>query len=156
MIYTDEQIRKLRRETVAAIVDFYSDEGPPPGEVGWEAHAQKERDARTMVTRALNPDTGIAMRQLAGDTRLSGLLIIRLIDDPQVRADAFAAELYHLERALGDVRRARAHDARDRYRQGQQEKGIKVRLAESYGVTRPTLDAWLTPDEQEIHDVDGQ
>ena len=77
------------------------------------------------------------MRQIAQRAHLPGRLVIAFVEDPQARADTFAAEIHHLSMLCGRCRRCGrgtpgsatpAHVAR------------KPALAESYGVTRPTLD----------------
>lgn len=152
MIHTTEQLAKLRAETVATLLDYYdrpvtAPDGDDPTGSYTKQRAQQGNDATTMVTRALK--AGITIRQLSIETHLPGLHIIQLIDDPQQRADAFTDEIHHLERSLDAVRQARAKDAQQRFQAGQHEKGIKVQLAQSYGVTRVTLDAWLHPDRTE-------
>lgn len=98
--------------------------------------AQHDR-ARKLVNQALAH--GLTMRRIASHTQLPGKLIIPLIDDLQARADAYAAELHHLERAMEEIRAMRATEARQRHRAGEK----KTALAASYRVTRVTLDKWL-------------
>lgn len=145
-----ERTAKVLAETVAVLLDYYerpvtAPDGDDPTGSYRKQRDQQSRDAHTMVTRALK--AGVSTRRIAAESHLPGLLVINFVDDPQDRADAYAAEVHHLERSLEMVRQARAKDARDRYYEGQAEKGIKARLAESYGVSRPTLDAWLAVEE---------
>lgn len=144
MTYTAAGLAALRAETVKTLIDYYDHPVTTPDDVGWleadgfgKRRAQQSRDATTMISRALK--AGISMRQIAADAHLPGALVINLIEDPQQRAEAFTAELHHLERALGLVREAQRRDARDRFANGE----AKSNLAKSLGITRRTLDAWL-------------
>lgn len=144
MIHTADQLTALRAETVKTLIDYYDHPVTTPPDVdGLEAHgfgkrrSQQGRDAQTMVTRALK--AGISMRQIAADAHLPGTLVINLIEDPERRAEAFVAELHHLDRSRAQVRAAQRRDARDRFAAGE----AKSSLAKSFGVTRVTLDAWL-------------
>jgi hypothetical protein len=146
MIYTAEQIAKLRAETVAALRDYYdrpvtAPNGDDPTGSYTRQRVQQGNDAVTMVARSLK--AGITMRHLAMDSHLPGLLIIQLIEDAQQRADAFVAEIHHLERSLDAVRQARIKDAQARFHAGE---CYKTKLAASLKITRPTLDAWLSQD----------
>lgn len=91
-------------------------------------------------------DHGLTVRQIASHARVPAGQVLRWIDDPRERAEAYAAEIHHLERAAAvwRLQRAREVDALYRDDPATGRKGMtKVALAELYRVSRPTIDAWL-------------
>lgn len=142
---TAQQIQADLDAAAKAVVDYYDHpvETPPHA-----THPAANRDrsqqrewqwetAVKTVRRVLA--NGGSVRQVAVAAHLPGHLVIAFVEDAQARADAYVAELHHLERQMDAVREMRAKDARARRADGEE----KVSLAASFAVTRPTLDKWL-------------
>lgn len=140
----------LLRRITAALIDYYDhpvqrlgDDVPLLTQVDSTRRRAAQQDlAARLVNEALR--RGISHRQISSASQLPGKLIIPLIEDEQHRSDAYAAELHHLERAVEEIRDMRIRRARWRRSNGEK----KVDLADSYGVTRPTLDKWLDTDQE--------
>jgi hypothetical protein len=109
-----------------------------PTDDGLSLPADLTRRIRHEMWRARR--AGLTHRQIALRARIPGREVIRWVEDPQERAEAYTAELHHLEREKANVRRDRARDARVQFEAG----GKKIQLAALFGVSRPTLDEWLT------------
>lgn len=135
----------LLAEIRAALVGYYGDPitvrpGADWGEVrDTERARHRQADSlRTLINRAV--DGGISHRQISSATQWPGRHILGWIDDPAVRRHAYEAELHHLEREMTLVRQARSREAFVRLTRGE----TKTALAAEFGVTRPTLDKWLS------------
>lgn len=129
---TAEQLQTLTSKAIQAIERHYAKD-PEPIRGG----ARASNDVRYLVGRCL--DEGITLQRLADCARVPGHLLLQFVDDAQRKADAYTAEIHRLERTLDTVRRDRAHLAVVRVRDGEQ----KTAVAASFGVSRPTLDAWI-------------
>lgn len=99
-------------------------------------------------------ERGITHRRIAAYSRVPGAWLIGWYDQPAERAQAYAAEIHHLERELAALRLGRARYV-DRLRNPRQYPGrpatpgmTKVALAETFKVSRPTIDGWLADAEQ--------
>jgi DNA-binding transcriptional regulator LsrR (DeoR family) len=142
---TRAEIGELVQLAAKAVVDYYDRPITALDEtwaIDLRIDADRRRKAQGETARRLVNEVlaeGGSHRQIAVAAHLPGLLVIKLITDTQEAADAYAAEIHHLERSLNEVRDARIRDARLRYEAGEK----KTDLAASYGVTRPTLDKWL-------------
>lgn len=145
MVSAAEDIRANLDTAAKALAAYYDAESRYAGDGSTPAQqtaASKQwdsdhRSAVDAVARVLT--AGGSIRQISAVSHVPGHLIIDLIEDDQARADAYAAELYHLERAMDIVRKKRIADARLRHKQGES----KTALADSFDVTRVTLDKWL-------------
>jgi len=89
---------------------------------------------------------GLTPRQIARHAHLPGRVVIRWLTDPGERAAAYTAELHHLDREAAEVRHLRAGDVAG-LRVPAADGGAgwsKVDLAALHGVSRPTIDQWLS------------
>lgn len=104
--------------------------------------ADLTRKTREAMSRAR--ERGITHRQISSYCRVPGRWLLAWYDDPAERAEAYAGEIHHLERELAAVRldRARYVDVLRNPRLGS-EPMTKVALAETFKVSRPTIDDWL-------------
>ena len=103
---------------------------------------ESRRHLRHYLRAAL--DRGITARRISSHTRVPGTYIISLLDRPAEQAAAWNAEIHHLERTLAAARLARAHYAHHLVAPWGNEKPMtKMAVAELFGVSRPTLDAWI-------------
>lgn len=135
-------IREVREAMIAykdRPVGFAPDTLGPSGSEAHRAawHAQHQR-ARTAVNAALAAD--LSFRQIAVEAMVDGRLLLPLIDDPTHRRDAYRAQIHHLRREIEMVEQVRARDLYARVVDGEEKKAI----AAEYGVSRVTLDAWLS------------
>lgn len=148
---TADQTTALRERTGEQL-RYYFDELLTPDTDGPNRSGLREKvhgDIRLLFDRCARE--GITPRLLSADSGIQGLLLMQFIDNPQRRADAYAAEIYHLERELDMVRTARAASAVAEYRDAleltpQERARLRVRkfdIAQRWGVTRVTLDAWI-------------
>lgn len=134
--------RDVLNEVASALRDAY--DNPPP--LGTDALAL---DVRQQKERALLDEArrrGITARQMSSHARVPGLWLIGRLARLADRAAAYDAEIHHLERELAAVRRARALDVwhqRHPSLPDLEKPMTKVALAEAFGVSRPTIDAWL-------------
>lgn len=94
-------------------------------------------------------ERGIAHRQIASYSRVPGRWLVGWYRQPTERATAYVGEIHHLERELAALRLDRARDAaalrNPRQYPGRPKVGgmTKVALAETFKVSRPTIDDWL-------------
>lgn len=122
-------------QAAVALRDAYEDShvGDPPRTAAAEALAE-------VLSR------GITVRQVASHARLPGRWLISWVRDPAARATAYRAEIHHLERELTAVRRDRARDVyflTRRETPPQPGQLSKTAAAETFDVSRPTIDAWI-------------
>ncbi|HEX3778520.1 MAG TPA: hypothetical protein VHX38_02555 [Pseudonocardiaceae bacterium] len=134
---------EVKREALDALAAFYEQpvelrDGEIPRHT-MEQHSKLEGIAREKVDAALKE--GIPVRQLAHQAHLPGVLVIKLASDPAQRRDAYEAEIENLRRTIRTIESYRGADIKTRWNQGNGEE--KTNLAAEFGVTRPTLDAWI-------------
>lgn len=121
-----------------AVRELYAAEHEPTD------HTNAEHDAVRAVTDAVTATRfTITHRQIASLAGVSGLLVARLIDNAAARAEALRSERHAAERYVTEVRDAIRGEAVRRIEAGDR----KLATAESLGITRPTLDAWLSSEE---------
>lgn len=121
-----------------------------PQSVSWE---WKPRTVQTrwgqvtsaeLLAEALH--RGITPRLIAGLARVPGRWLIARIKDSAARAEAYRAEIAHLDREIELLRQDRALDvwrqARDRVRREPDAK-TKTQIAAEHGVTRATINDWI-------------
>lgn len=135
-------------EAVAALLAYWRDEEDlvEPTKVGADhrpALGHLEETAASAVTRAVVRGdcihTLISTRVARRDV---GLLVAGLIGDPDERARALARERHVAERYAARVREVMRERAVARARGG--GDGVKSETARLFGITRPTLDKWLS------------
>lgn len=142
----------LIERTVAAIRHAFGEGSTllPEGSVDpWAVSRRSREDVRVLLDRCLR--AGVTVRLLALKSGVAGHLLVPLIDHPQQRADAYAAEIHNLERALETVRSQRMQAAVAEVREGEELSRLernaagleKQQVAKRWGVSRPTLDAWI-------------
>lgn len=107
---------------------------------------------------------GFTPRHLASTARVPGRWLIARLPQLGQRADAYAAEIHHLERELAAVRADRALDVwhqrnplATRVSYDSEPKAVhppatKVLLAETFRVSRPTIDVWLEDARTAVND----
>jgi hypothetical protein len=124
-------------DTAVAAVRAYVTAAPDTASAEMGYLSQQATEAVTAAVRT----PGIIAQRIARTLRLSGLTVIGMISDPELRAKALVAELHHADRYKQMVRDAQAGHARSWYGQG----GVveKTVVARSLDVSRPTLDQWL-------------
>lgn len=138
MALTAAEIEAARDKAVAALRDYYSEHGDHP-EVAWDASCARDRAARDAVTYAVTH--GVTHRQIAQMAGVSGMAVVELIEDVDERCQAYrrerlAAEQY--QRRVMDSMRTYARLLVGRH------KRRKTDAAEGLGISRPTLDDWLS------------
>lgn len=117
---------------------------------GYDDPARIDRQTLALVDAAIR--RGITARRLASHARVPGGWVIERLARPQDRAEAYAAELHHLDRAQRQIHLARARDAwRLLHNPDPGRKTTKVELAATFGVSRPTLDSWLAQGDPARH-----
>jgi hypothetical protein len=146
---TDQQA--LREKTVAR-VRYYFDEllTPDPDGMSRSEHREKVHgEISVLFDRCAR--AAITPRLLASWSGISGHLLLQFITNPQRRAEAFNAEIYHLERELRHVKSMKesAAVAEVDSTAGWSREELsrlrmrKVDIAQRWEVSRPTLDAWI-------------
>lgn len=144
---TAAEVRTLIDRARAALVEYIDHPVPAPcgtapawqdqAAYGAARHAQ-EATARRLVNECIRH--GITVARILTTTAIPFSAVIPLVEGDQHRADALAAEAHRLEHASTAVRRLRAADAVRLHSDGMR----KVDLACFLGVTRVTLDRWLS------------
>ncbi|GAB3670315.1 helix-turn-helix domain-containing protein [Saccharopolyspora tripterygii] len=97
-----------------------------------------EQDAADLVTRAVC--AGTRHDQIAATAGVSGINVVRLIRDESARADAWCRERFLAEHYLVTVRDELHEEALRWFDSGVMDKKS---VAAKFGISRPTLDAWI-------------
>lgn len=133
--------QEIHDEAVAALTTYYAAPTPTLGEYLATHTFDQNRYLRAKATTALDAALaeGITMRQLALACHVCGHLLIELASDPAQRRRGYEGEIAYLQRTIRQVEAMRGRDIETRWRAGEP----KPALAAEFGVTRPTLDAWM-------------
>lgn len=151
---TAEKIDQALADAAEAVRHYYATvQAPDPTAVDRPSHAERmEHDVRAEVQRALR--AGHTAAAIASRASLRQLLVARLVDDPQQRAAALVAARHDAQRYEREVAEALRQEARRRWVNvggtlgdpdgASVPRGTKRALADELGVTRVTLDDWLS------------
>lgn len=90
---------------------------------------------------------GITAAQIATAAGVRQLVVAQHITDPRRRAAALAAARHDADRYAEQVRDAMRQEALWRMHEAGGDRGAKARIAADLGITRPTLDTWITEHE---------
>ena len=128
----------LLDRAAAALRTLYDDYQRPP-RIGEPVPGEPE--VRQWVAECAR--RGLSHRQLASHARVPGRWLIHYLPGAEQRADAYRAEIHHLERELAAVRADRAADVAELTDRRGEQPHTKTAVAAMHGVSRVTLDEWI-------------